>query len=60
MGFQRVGLDRFTGFKSSLYTEGALFYAEKPVVQESDAAIKARLASLEEPQATECPPGGSG
>ena len=28
-GFHRVGLVRYTGFKSSQYTEGALFYGER-------------------------------
>ena len=28
-GFHRVSLIRYTGFKSSPYTEGALFYGEK-------------------------------
>ena len=28
-GFHRVALRRYTGFKSSPYTEGALFYGEK-------------------------------
>ncbi|OGR27234.1 MAG: hypothetical protein A2139_12650 [Desulfobacca sp. RBG_16_60_12] len=29
VGFHRVSLIRYTGFKSSPYTEGALFYGEK-------------------------------
>lgn len=29
IGFHRAGLDRYTGFKTSPYTEGALFYGEK-------------------------------
>ena len=29
VGFHRVALRRYTGFKSSPYTEGALFYGEK-------------------------------
>ena len=28
-GFHRVALSRYTGFRSSPYTEGALFYGEK-------------------------------
>jgi hypothetical protein len=28
-GFHRVALRRYTGFKSSPYTEGALFFGEK-------------------------------
>ena len=31
VGFHRVALVRYTGFKSSPYTEGALFYGEKPL-----------------------------
>jgi hypothetical protein len=31
VGFHRVSLIRYTGFKSSPYTEGALFYGEKLV-----------------------------
>jgi hypothetical protein len=30
-GFHRAALERYTGFKSSPYTEGALFYGEKLV-----------------------------
>jgi hypothetical protein len=40
-GFHRAGLRRFTGFKSSPYTEGALFYGEKLV----DATAKDSIAS---------------
>ena len=53
-------MDRFTGFKSSPYTEGALFYGEKPVVQGTEEASKVRLDRLEEPKKTKCPPGDSG
>jgi hypothetical protein len=53
-------LDRFTGFKSSPYTEGALFYGEKPAAQEAEDASKARLDRLEEPKETQCPPERSG
>lgn len=53
-------MDRFTGFKSSPYTEGALFYGEKPVVQEAEDASKARLDRLEEPKETKCPPDSPG
>ena len=41
MGFHRAGMDRYTGFKSSPYTEGALFYGEKPV----DAGITEAIES---------------
>jgi hypothetical protein len=30
VGFKQARLAAFTGFKSSPYTEGALFYGEKP------------------------------
>jgi len=37
IGFKSAKFVKLTGFKSSPYTEGALFYAEKPrVVQEKD------------------------
>jgi hypothetical protein len=48
VGFHRAGLIRYTGFKSSPYTEGALFYGEKL------AAGQARddVASQTEPEAS--------
>jgi hypothetical protein len=59
-GFHRVKLARYTGFKSSPYTEGALFYGEKL------AAGQARedSASQPEPEAAPikeaaCEPGGT-
>ena len=60
VGFHRVSLIRYTGFKSSPYTEGALFYGEKI------AAGQARddVASQTEPEAApleeaDCKPGGT-
>jgi hypothetical protein len=60
VGFHRVELVRYTGFKSSPYTEGALFYGEKL------AAGQARedVASQAEPEASPliepvCKPGGT-
>ena len=50
-------MDRFTGFKSSPYTEGALFYGEKLVVQAAEDASPEWLDRLEEPKGTKCPPG---
>jgi len=43
VGFHRVSLIRYTGFKSSPYTEGALFYGEKLVAGQArdDAASQA-------------------
>jgi len=59
-GFHRVGLRSYTGFKSSPYTEGALFYAEKlaPGQTREDAASQAEpsAAPVIEPA---CKPGGT-
>jgi hypothetical protein len=59
-GFHRVALRRYTGFKSSPYTEGALFYAEKLVKGQTrdDAVFQAGPpgAPLEE---AACKPGGT-
>lgn len=60
VGFHRAGMDRYTGFKSSPYTEGALFYGEKLVEAGIMEVIKAQAARLAEPQQVECPPGASG
>ena len=53
VGFHRAGLLRYTGFKSSAYTEGALFYGEKllPGQARDDAASQAEpeAAPLKEP-----------
>jgi len=45
-GFHRVALVRYTGFKSSPYTEGALFYGEKllPGQARDDVAYEAEPA----------------
>jgi hypothetical protein len=53
-------MDRYTGFKSSPYTEGALFYGEKLVDARITAAIAAQAALMAEPKKVECPPGASG
>jgi hypothetical protein len=59
-GFHRVKLVRYTGFKSSPYTEGALFYGEKLVAGQArdDAAYEAEppAGPLTEPA---CKPGGT-
>jgi hypothetical protein len=60
IGFHRVGLMRYTGFKSSPYTEGALFYGEKLVdarVTEEIAAQAGQLAA--EAPRVECAPGST-
>ena len=60
VGFHRAGLDRYTGFKSSPYTEGALFYGEKLVDVRVKETIEGQAARVEEPKNVECPPSASG
>ena len=59
-GFHRVALRRYTGFKSSPYTEGALFYGEKLVAGQArddvDSQAEPPAAPLIEPA---CKPGGT-
>jgi len=43
-GFQDARLHSYTGFKSSPYTEGAIFFAEKP----ADAQREEGFRRLEE------------
>lgn len=59
VGFHRVGLMRYTGFKSSPYTEGALFYGEKPAAGQArdDAAPQIEAAAPLTEAA--CKPGGT-
>lgn len=60
-GFQAANLVKLTGFKSSPYTEGALFYAEKPrVMQEKEmVGVKpdalTKVETLEEKAAASLP-----
>lgn len=59
-GFHRVALRRYTGFKSSPYTEGALFYAEKL----ASGQARDDVVFLAEPPAAPiieaaCKPGGT-
>ena len=59
-GFHRVALRRYTGFKSSPYTEGALFYGEKP----APGQARDDVVFLAEPPAAPviepaCKPGGT-
>ena len=58
-GFHRASLKSYTGFKSSPYTEGALFYGEKPVDPEMRKDIEAQGEHLAEPIKVECAPGSS-
>jgi hypothetical protein len=59
-GFHRASLKSYTGFKSSPYTEGALFYGEKLAAGQArdDAAPQAepQAAPLKE---AACKPGGT-
>ncbi len=56
VGFHRAALRRFTGFKSSGYTEGALFYGERPFVAGMARDIEAQAGKVAEPKAGECAP----
>jgi len=58
-GFHRASLNAYTGFKSSPYTEGALFYGEKLVDLKAAAGIPTQVDQLEEPKAVECAPGSA-
>ena len=60
VGFHRAALVCYTGFKSSPYTEGALFYAERLAVGQA----RETMASLAEPapiptEEAACNPGGT-
>lgn len=59
VGFHRASLIGYTGFKTSPYTEGALFYGEKLVDLTAGELITAQAAHLETPKAVECAPGGA-
>lgn len=56
-GCHRAALKSYTGFKSSPYTEGALFYGEKPVDERVREDIEPQVEHLEAPKAVECAPG---
>ena len=59
-GFHRVKLARYTGFKSSPYTEGALFYGEKLVDVRAKDGIQAQAGGLSGVlKAPECAPGST-
>ncbi len=60
VGFHRAGLAGYTGFKSSAYTEGALFYGEKLVDAKAQASIEAQAQILVEPgKESFCKPGST-
>jgi hypothetical protein len=58
-GFHRAALPCYTGFKSSPYTEGALFYGEKPFGSELKQDIIAQAEHLAELKKVACAPGGA-
>jgi hypothetical protein len=59
-GFHRAALRRYTGFKSSPYTEGALFYGEKAVAAHILDAIASQTVELTELQRESfCEPGSA-
>lgn len=58
-GFHRASLTGYTGFKTSPYTEGALFYGEKLVDVGAQVGIETQAALVEEPKVVECAPGGA-
>jgi len=60
VGFHRAGLMRYTGFKSSPYTEGALFYAERLAEGQARETIAFQAEPSPAPltDAT-CKPGGT-
>ncbi len=53
-------MDRYTGFKTSPYTEGALFYGEKLAGQKAAREIKSPDRGMTGgPKAPECAPGST-
>ncbi len=58
-GFHRAGMRSYTGFKSSPYTEGALFYGEKPFDEGMRPDLETQADLLVKPKTMECAPGGA-
>ena len=60
VGFHRVALRSYTGFKSSPYTEGALFYGERllPGQARDDVAYQTEPSPAPVKEAA-CKPGGT-
>jgi hypothetical protein len=60
VGFHRTGLMRYTGFKSSPYTEGALFYGERPAAGQARESIASQAEPTPAPRPeAACKPGGA-
>ena len=59
-GFHRAQMAGYTGFKSSPYTEGALFYGEKPAAGQARETIAPQTVEPAEPlKEVACDPGGT-
>ena len=59
-GFHRVALRRYTGFKSSPYTEGALFYGDKLAAGQARDDITSQAEPSADPLIEPvCKPGGT-
>jgi hypothetical protein len=59
-GFHRATFAGYTGFKSSPYTEGALFYGEKPAEGQARETVAAQTVEAAEPsKEAACDPGGT-
>jgi hypothetical protein len=60
VGFHRAAIIGYTGFKSSPYTEGALFYGEKLVAGQARETITSQAEPLAEPlKEPACEPGST-
>jgi hypothetical protein len=60
VGFHRAGLIRYTGFKSSPYTEGALFYGEKLAAGQAREDVASEAEPAPAPlKETACEPGST-
>ncbi len=59
-GFHRVALVRYTGFKSSPYTEGALFYGEKLLPGQARDDLASQTEPVADPlKEVACEPSGT-
>jgi hypothetical protein len=59
-GFHRTAFAGYTGFKSSPYTEGALFYGEKPAAGQTLEILAPETLEAPAPQKeAACDPGGA-
>lgn len=49
VGFRRVTLNKYTGFKSSAYTEGALFFGQKVIGGKEQEAPQVQAEPIPDP-----------